>query len=140
MKKLDLLKAGAEILVSTGVGSIVGNAIKMTTNPEANKFTRISIAIGGFVLSSMISDLATKHVNGIIDDVAEKVAEILRPEEEKDVVTEIEDDGPNKVGLSGDAAKNPGSDYVIDKDESNGKLLPSEGKDTKQNIKEGASE
>lgn len=89
MKKLDLIKAGAEILVSTGVGSIVGNAIKITTSPDSNRFTRIAIGFGGFVLSSMISAAATAHVNGVIDDIHDKVIDILRSEEDdKDVQPE----------------------------------------------------
>ena len=137
MKKLDLIKAGAEILVSAGMGSIVGNAIRQTTSPEANRFTRIAIGFGGFVLTSMVSELATRHVNGIIDDVSQKVIEILRSDDEKDADVEPEnpDLEPDYVNSLDDLPEG----VQINQSELDGKLLPNE-EDVKKAIKKAPKE
>jgi hypothetical protein len=89
MNKLDFLKGGVELLTSIGVGSIVGNAIKMTTDPNAGRLKKIAIGFGGFVLSSMTSELATKYTNEKIDDIAEKIQTIIKSR----AVVEISKDG-----------------------------------------------
>lgn len=85
MNKLEILKGGAEILVSIGVGSIVGNAIKITTDPEAGRIKKLAIGIGGFVLSQMVSDKAGEYATQKIDSAAEKVSKLINlPEESED--------------------------------------------------------
>lgn len=81
MNKLEILKGGAELVVSIGVSSIVGNAIKMTTDPTAGRFKKIAIGIGGFVLSNMIGEMATEHTNKKIDTMADRIEKIVHPEE-----------------------------------------------------------
>ena len=95
MQKLEIFKAISEIVVSIGVGSLVGNTIKMTTDPEAGKFKKVAIGIGGFVISNMVSDLATKYTSERIDDAAVRVKNLLQPgpqdEDIKEGPTEQED-------------------------------------------------
>lgn len=73
MKKLELLKAGAEIIVSVGVGAIVGNAVIFTTPLKTKAFQGLAIKAGSFVLSSMASDKATEYVGTKIDAAADAV-------------------------------------------------------------------
>jgi hypothetical protein len=80
MNPLNLTKTVTEILVSVGVGSIVGNAIKQTTPANAHIVKRISIGIGGFVLSSMISAKASKYATDQIDETVEKIKSFKKTE------------------------------------------------------------
>lgn len=77
MNKLSIFKDVADVVVSIGVSSIVGNAIKMTTDPEAKLLKKIAIGIGGIVLSGMVGDLASKYTNQQIDNAVASVSSIV---------------------------------------------------------------
>lgn len=85
MNKLDIIKGGAEFMVSVGIASIVGNAIKLTTDPEAGRLKKISIGVGGFVLTSMVSSMAIDYSNSRIDNTAATLGRIFGSKTEKDV-------------------------------------------------------
>lgn len=89
MNKLELLKDATELVVSIGVSSIVGNTLKLVKDPTARLPKRFAVAIGGIVLSSMISDKAGEYVSGRIDKTAEQIHTILHP---VPVITDLEDD------------------------------------------------
>lgn len=82
MKKLDILKSASGLIVSAGAGAIVGNAIKMTTPADAKIMNKICIGVGGFVLSSMVGDLASKYTADSIDDAAENLKSAMNPQSE----------------------------------------------------------
>ena len=86
MNPLNLIKSVVEIVVSVGVGSIVGNAIKQTTPANAHIVKRISVGIGGFVLSSMVSHHATNYTSKTIDETVEKIKNIRKPEQHQDEI------------------------------------------------------
>lgn len=77
MSKLDIVKGASEIVVSIGVSAIVGGAIKLVKDPEAKIVKRIFFGIGGFVLSSMVGDMAAAYANDRIDTVANSVTKIV---------------------------------------------------------------
>lgn len=77
MNKLGIVKDIADIVVSIGVSSIVGNAIKLTTDPEAKLPKKIAIGIGGIVLSGLVSEAAQKYANVKIDNAAETVTTVV---------------------------------------------------------------
>jgi hypothetical protein len=72
MKKLEVIKAIAEIVVSVGVGAIVGNAVNSTTPGDIGKIRKACVVVGSFVLSSMVTDKAVKYTGKAIDDFATK--------------------------------------------------------------------
>ena len=80
MNPLNLIKVVTEITVSVGVGSIVGNTLKQATPANAHILKRISMGIGGFVLSSMISAKASKYATDQIDETVEKIKKFRNPE------------------------------------------------------------
>lgn len=84
MKKLDLLKAGAEIVVSIGVGAIVGNAVVFTTPLTTKTVQKICIKVGSIVLSGMIGDKAADYVGAKIDSGAETIKSIISGEEDEE--------------------------------------------------------
>ena len=89
MKKLELLKQGASLVVSVGVGAIVGNAIKGTTPASVGKVMKICIAAGSMVLTGIAADMAGKYTEAKIDEGVEMVKGIIEDEPDSDqAVTE----------------------------------------------------
>ena len=82
MNPLSLVKTVVEVVVSVGVGAVVGNAIKASTPTNTHVVKRVAIGVGGFVLSSMVGDLATKYTNETIDDTADKIKKFMNKETE----------------------------------------------------------
>jgi len=70
MKKLEVIKTASQIVVSVGVGAIVGNAIKYTTPANINIAKKVCIGIGTVVLTNMIGDKAIEYSDQKIDDIA----------------------------------------------------------------------
>lgn len=87
MTKLEMIKAGAQIVTSIGVGIIVGNAVKMSSPAGRNILKNVCVGVGGMVLSDMVSSKACEHVETKIDAVAEQlktaVMEATNSEEEE---------------------------------------------------------
>ena len=78
MTKLEMVKAGAQIVVSIGVGVVVGNVVKLSSPAGRNVLKNICVGAAGLVLSDMISDQACSHVETNIDDVANQLKEAVR--------------------------------------------------------------
>lgn len=85
MNKLQLLKAGAQLVVSVGTGSIVGNIIKATTPVSIGLITKACVSVGGLVLGSMIADKASDYTGQQIDDAVDSIFGVI-----KDVIVEEE--------------------------------------------------
>lgn len=87
MTKLEMVKAGAQIVVSIGVGIVVGNVVKVSSPAGRNVLKNICVGAAGLVLSDMVSDKACSHVETKIDDVVnqlkEAVMEATNSEEEE---------------------------------------------------------
>ena len=88
----SLLVKGAQIVASLGVAKVVTDVVKINTVTET-MIQKVMVNVGGFVLGSMIIDHASKHVNGLIKEITDKV------EEEKQKV----DDKPEEIDLEGRA-------------------------------------
>jgi cell division protein FtsX len=69
---LSIAKTAAGIVTSLGAGAVVSNAIKASIPANSKTIQKISIGIGGFVLSSMVSEMATKYVNENIDSAVKQ--------------------------------------------------------------------
>ena len=77
MTKLEMVKAGAQIVVSIGVGLVVGNVVKLSSPAEQNVLKNICVGAAGLVLSDMVNDKACSHVETKIDDVANRLKEAV---------------------------------------------------------------
>lgn len=71
MKKVEIVKAATAIVVSIGVGAIVANVIKCTTPSDVKRVMKVCINLGGFVLASMVSDMASTYAEEKIDEVVD---------------------------------------------------------------------
>lgn len=85
MNKLQLLKAGAQLIVSVGTGSIVGNIINATTPINIGLIKKACVSVGGLVIGSMVADKASDYAGQQIDDAIDSIFGII-----KDVVIEEE--------------------------------------------------
>lgn len=74
MNKLNILKSATGMIVSAGAGAIVGNAIKMSTPADVKTIGKVLIAVGGFALSGMVGEAASKYTSDSIDELADGFA------------------------------------------------------------------
>lgn len=59
----------AKVVTGSSVGIVVDNIVQATLPTDANKIAKIGARIGGFILSSMVSDYATNYVMEQISDI-----------------------------------------------------------------------
>lgn len=85
MNILPIAKAASNIVVSMGTGAVVTNAIKSTTPADIKTFQKVTIGVGGLVLSSMVGELASKYTETKIDDAVDTV------KQSKDEIKEAQD-------------------------------------------------
>jgi len=78
MMNTDIIKTATGMLVSTGVGMIVKNAVKATTPEDLKRSKKILIAVGGFALAGMASSASVDYLEGQIDKVNEGISAGLR--------------------------------------------------------------
>ena len=77
MKILEIAKLAAEVVVSFGVSAVVGNAIKAGTPENAKVYKKVAIGIGGFVLSSIAAEHASRYATESIDGIADRVTQVV---------------------------------------------------------------
>jgi hypothetical protein len=73
---ITVTKLAVTGMTSWGAGTIVKNAIKVTTPADIGSVKKIGVFLGGFAIAGIVSDAASKYTGGIIDecvDVYEKV-------------------------------------------------------------------
>lgn len=80
MKKIEILKTVGGIIVSVGVATIVGNAIKCTTPPSMGTIKKVCIAVGTLVLTSMAGDRAVEYTEHKIDSAVVYVKSMIEEE------------------------------------------------------------
>ena len=77
MKKIDMIKKIGTLVVSVGVGAIVGNAIKATTPSSINTINRVCIGIGAFVLTGMVGGMAAKYTEEQINETVNEIKKMV---------------------------------------------------------------
>lgn len=73
MNPTTIFKAVTDILVSAGVGAVVGNAIKVSTPANVNIAQKISIGVGSLALSGMVGSQTAKYTSEQIDSTVEQL-------------------------------------------------------------------
>jgi hypothetical protein len=66
--KLAVIKLASHVVVSFSVMKVVGDFVKANTL-AVTRAQQIQVAIGSFVLASMVSDFAVNHVHAYIDQM-----------------------------------------------------------------------
>lgn len=68
MDTFKIVKGISSLAVSVGAGAIVTNAIKATTPEDVKMIKKIVITIGGFAVSGIVADAASRYSNKTFDD------------------------------------------------------------------------
>lgn len=75
MNALAILGVVAKYAVSASVGGVVGNLVAVKTPVNAKPLTKISIGIGTFVLSGLLSDMAMTYVETQAVEILEGIVQ-----------------------------------------------------------------
>lgn len=75
-----ILKEISGLVVSAGVGTVVGNAIKHTTPKDVSKYTKVLITIGGSALGGMAGQKVAQHTKEQLDEIKDLISEAIDPE------------------------------------------------------------
>lgn len=76
MNPIGLIKFAADIVVSAGVGAVVGNAVKATSPLTMKLPTQILVGIGSAALSGMAGSKASNYVSEQIDTTTDQLKEL----------------------------------------------------------------
>jgi hypothetical protein len=86
MKKTEMVKAAGSLIISIGVGSIVGNVIKTTTPGSIGALKKVCIGAGSVVLSNMVGDKAVDYVEEKIEGFTTWIKDLVKEEKETECV------------------------------------------------------
>ena len=70
---LSIAKSATELVVSMGVGTIIGNAVKATSPANMNLVNRVFVGAGSYALGSLAGSMASKHT---VDQLEQTVTQI----------------------------------------------------------------
>lgn len=65
--QVQIVKLVIRVIASASVGSVVGNVVKATTPENLSMANKVMTSIGGFILSSMISEMGANYVMQTIE-------------------------------------------------------------------------
>lgn len=106
---LDILKSAVGMVVTSGVGIVVKNAIKATTPEDLKRSERIFVTVGTFAVSGIVGKAASDYVGGQIDKVSDSISagvkagkslhekKALKIDLDTDVVKEVVDEALDEV-------------------------------------------
>lgn len=85
MTKMEMIKSGAKLVVSFGVGTIVTNAVAFTTPPAVamGVLRRLAIGVGSFAMSMMVSDKVADYTDEKIDEAVAEAKKLVADEKEE---------------------------------------------------------
>lgn len=75
MNALAILSVVAKYAVSASVGGVVGNLVSVKTPPNAKPITKISIGLGTFVLSGLLSDMAMSYIETQATEILKEIVQ-----------------------------------------------------------------
>lgn len=79
MTKKEMIKTGAKLIISFGVGTIITNVVSFTTPAIAmGVLKRASIGIGSFAISMYASDKVSAYADEKIDELYSEIDRIMK--------------------------------------------------------------
>ena len=76
MSPLNIAKGVVTFVAASGVGAIVGNAIKSGLPAPANLYQRLAFGLGGLVITSVVMDKAHDYAKRQFDETTEEIREL----------------------------------------------------------------
>ncbi len=71
MKKKEMIKGAAEFVIASGTAIICGSIIKNNTSNGKGAFSKLCVAVAGFVITNMISEKTVEYFDKKFDDAIE---------------------------------------------------------------------
>lgn len=85
MNPLAITKGVVGLIVSMGVGTIVGNTIKASTNSaDLNLLNKVGVGLGALAISGLVSSKVSQHTTDTIDNTLEQIEEVKSELRKKD--------------------------------------------------------
>lgn len=75
MNIIGIITVAAKFAVSASVGGVVGNLVAVKTPANVKPLTKISLGLGTFVLSGMLSDMAMNYVEAQAIEILEGIVQ-----------------------------------------------------------------
>jgi hypothetical protein len=69
MTKLEIAKLAINVAAGLGVAKVTNDIITMNTTADTNG-DKVKVAIGSIVIGSIVSDVASNHINAKINAIA----------------------------------------------------------------------
>ena len=91
MKYLEPLKTGASLVVSIGVGAIVGNVVMSTIPVDVHRVTKVCIVAGKWALTGIAASMAGKYTEDKIDEAAKVAKDIIYGKDQEEDTEEKEE-------------------------------------------------
>lgn len=84
MTKIEMAKAIGELVVSAGVGFIVGGIVKTSVPATSNLIKKGCIFAASAVLTDMISDKTTEHIEKTVDGIENAFIDVVKEVQTKE--------------------------------------------------------
>jgi hypothetical protein len=77
MNKVEMVKGSIGLVVSIGVGAIIGNIVKSTSDNNANIFTKVCVMAGGTVLSAIVGKIAVNYTETQVNEIVNQFKNVV---------------------------------------------------------------
>lgn len=91
MKKLEMVKGGVELLVTVGVGTLVGGALMLVKPAKLGVAKKMAVGVAGLVITSMATDSVTDYFEKKFDEVATSIKEVIAKNKPKEETVKVEE-------------------------------------------------
>ncbi len=98
---IGLTKVAVNTVSSLGVGTVVNNAVRMTTPEKVSKLAKVGIIVGGFFLSSMVGDKIGTYAEEEIDKLV-KIIKSIRSIKVETIAIKKEDNNETRIATAAD--------------------------------------
>lgn len=70
---IPFVKLGLDLITSSGITTIMANAVKMVTPDNVSKWQKFSTSVAAIVMGSMVASKAGEYIDEKIDDAVDIV-------------------------------------------------------------------
>lgn len=71
MDGITITKGIVKLVVASGVGTIIGNAVRATTPADMGKLDTIGVMVGSFFLGGMVAEKTAAYSGEVVDSVVD---------------------------------------------------------------------
>lgn len=71
MDGITITKVIVKVVVTSGVGTIIGNAVRATTPADISKLDTVGVLVGSFFLGGLVAEKTAVYSDTVIDGVVD---------------------------------------------------------------------